>query len=1839
MVGNTDPDIKQHPVDVLARVIPSGVLGSDVRVTLALRPMGARGDGVAQLETWPTDIEKHFVKTPPKLELRFPSLSDPDLAACPDTCGATSEFLQLKAWPNRSNPVPAQRIWHEVIPSASASWTTIHCGLDTLDKLGLAAPQEQTPVCMSGRQGEMVLLVKMLRAIETAQLAVAEKPDMRSAELASIAWKSARNFLFAAEHNPLLDQIYPKTLEEGIGVPKKTTAGKDRTTRLNIDQTRLKRDYALALFNKVADACSAAREVGSKCVESSPWEAAKVLIASKVDRLIDRVSCLLLDKEHAADQKIDALYRRLFDLRQFFLLAAALDSDALEKLETSENDRQPIPDQPPPKHPVDQCKAAVGQGEIGLAIDAARTRIVSIEESPDLGRLFRFFVDFRLPEAELLDLVKRCRPHENTVFALMRIAEPSLLTTSTTEDLARWTLVKIRLGAESGIASFLPASREELLLACVPSAHGQEHEVLQQMDGIYLLGGSYVGIDPTPAAGLAALPLPAYELVSADLRSAAREVDSRADRLLSAAAIGGDDPPAGIIIRAKSGLRSGGLSVVNFNAAARVSHMIGTAQASQQRACGATFLDAEELSMGRLPMFGIQTGVGDDAPHTWHMQTRKHVTYLPRNMERGKKIDVDKLIGQLYPDAGKAPDDPDGPRRLAQATPDRTSPRVFNIATKESTVSLVASVDAAELTFLGDPMGTETGLEDSIQFIDDKSNDLLLDREIKLFTFGGEVSDTECVLPIRFGMPVLCGFSVLYLGGATATPDEVTDRFRELPAATVPRKTNGKLPKGRRYLRSEPVAPPQILIPKSEADLEVAAYRSGRAPDFAPQTTGQVVLRTELDAKGNVTGTIGPTTITRIVLPPLCNLELVENHGAFDSRRPRSFPSKGGDYPLEDVKDIPLFPGAYDKPGLSTRPKDGLKKIHVDAGFGGYPLLRRDLGSASDRPAIVSASFDDGKAWLEQMRRWARLSEKERVGKSAPTSPVGDAVFAPISAKTVDQGRTVPFYPDPMAAMIVIRLRTGADPMSRDCLGRHEVSIVNPQTWPDVKPLAVVIGGPRDGHPVIEIGGMVTISDQECQQIKVNLPQGVSGTLDFWCVPSVAQLAQWSELVDTVTSMDCLPDVIGPSVPGLYGCGLLGMDAPNETRLEQVARRFHEELLIHPLPELSEVKSIVVAHATSRPTSMIAVPADLIGPRLALRRATAGSVVADLGAPLWMERQDELPPSWFTEPPVNANDADLGGFIGVNLASTSSVEISVLAVAPFGTEFDDVKRNRSHADVNAGRVSNVLDRKTGLMRAPSDLDIYGFSVSPQGRVQLPQTEQLWARFTNLPSTIGNPDPAKPAWLALHALFGGKPGDIVADIRPLFADTRARQVQLKFTAISRHSGAFVKRPRIRKGEHIQGTPPTPEDTALTPETFSRCIWLPASARPAVPVSAAQAHPLIYDVEETTGKPYPVITKTRLTRVRLWLTRPWFTSGEGEKLGIVLWPRLSRLRKKHLLNPLQTKALYERPSLDATPVSGPPVRTDYMVLERFEERFLTGAARYITRWGSDPTEAFPSTGWKDWVVPYEIFRDFEFDMEKGTARHLRPDAGFVEKVAMPIPETDKQSKPPSGSTEEPWRQRYLNVDLLTYQPRFDVDREQWYVDLQLDAGQMISPFLRLGVVRYQEHAPRDLQVSLPAEPYELQMATYRQSCLELCPDPTDADRIQLRVTITGPATSDDPKDTGPFADAKVETRMLIRLQGCVKETGIPRFSSEMEVRCAAGGGRWSGKFILPRVAIGNPELDLTVQIEELAYRPPATYPDAYFQSERSKVENDFRVASPRYMCALEVPRLSPTPKRVG
>jgi hypothetical protein len=82
-------------------------------------------------------------------------------------------------------------------------------------------------------------------------------------------------------------------------------------------------------------------------------------------------------------------------------------------------------------------------------------------------------------------------------------------------------------------------------------------------------------------------------------------------------------------------------------------------------------------------------------------------------------------------------------------------------------------------------------------------------------------------------------------------------------------------------------------------------------------------------------------------------------------------------------------------------------------------------------------------------------------------------------------------------------------------------------------------------------------------------------------------------------------------------------------------------------------------------------------------------------------------------------------------------------------------------------------------------------------------------------------------------------------------------------------------------------------------------------------------------------------------------------------------------------------------------------------------------------------------------------------------------------MPV-HVNETVKPDTGEVviDPDAKPEFLDVSLLTFDPCFDLDREEWYIDVDLHPALATDPFVRFGLVRYQPHSiSPNLMVSEP------------------------------------------------------------------------------------------------------------------------------------------------------------------
>jgi len=161
---------------------------------------------------------------------------------------------------------------------------------------------------------------------------------------------------------------------------------------------------------------------------------------------------------------------------------------------------------------------------------------------------------------------------------------------------------------------------------------------------------------------------------------------------------------------------------------------------------------------------------------------------------------------------------------------------------------------------------------------------------------------------------------------------------------------------------------------------------------------------------------------------------------------------------------------------------------------------------------------------------------------------------------------------------------------------------------------------------------------------------------------------------------------------------------------------------------------------------------------------------------------------------------------------------------------------------------------------PTDLPTWGIDVPSTGSVDVVARWEEWG---------DGPTPtASSALVAQLSLLRGSTS--LPDIRHDFGDTRHRMVTFRLTAVSRFRDCFAE------GDQA--------DLFRLDGDLDE-VSVKSTARPRPPVVVSVVPAFAWQEERGSG----TVTRTRLGgRLRVELARPWFTTGQGESLAVVVWP---------------------------------------------------------------------------------------------------------------------------------------------------------------------------------------------------------------------------------------------------------------------------------------------------------------------------------------------------------------
>ena len=275
------------------------------------------------------------------------------------------------------------------------------------------------------------------------------------------------------------------------------------------------------------------------------------------------------------------------------------------------------------------------------------------------------------------------------------------------------------------------------------------------------------------------------------------------------------------------------------------------------------------------------------------------------------------------------------------------------------------------------------------------------------------------------------------------------------------------------------------------------------------------------------------------------------------------------------------------------------------------------------------------------------------------------------------------------------------------------------------------------------------------------------------------------------------------------------------------------------------------------------------------------------------------------------------------------------------------------------------------------------------------------------------------------------------------DTRHRVIEYQFRASSRFREYF--QPAL-----VAPDPDVSGDDGQSVVGPKATVSIPSSARPAAPIVHSVV-PLLRWSDGTEPEQPVARRHGRRAGVRIFLERPWFSSGVGELLGVLLAPA----RGGDTFGPVPDDQ------------SGFP---------------------FVSKWGGDPA-------WLSAPVERRPLANVQLD-------NLLRFSGLDDRPEPGRPVTGLQQLPLASLPERP------TVGVVGYAPQYNAERKLWYADVALDPGPTFWPFVRLAVCRYQPESIDRCHLSPPVRCDFVQLPPERTTSV------SRTDDRHVRVVVSGP-----------------------------------------------------------------------------------------------------------------------------
>jgi hypothetical protein len=364
----------------------------------------------------------------------------------------------------------------------------------------------------------------------------------------------------------------------------------------------------------------------------------------------------------------------------------------------------------------------------------------------------------------------------------------------------------------------------------------------------------------------------------------------------------------------------------------------------------------------------------------------------------------------------------------------------------------------------------------------------------------------------------------------------------------------------------------------------------------------------------------------------------------------------------------------------------------------------------------------------------------------------------------------------------------------------------------------------------------------------------------------------------------------------------------------------------------------------------------------------------------------------------------------------------------------------------------------------------------------------------------------------------------------FPDTKARHLTITLHGVSRFTEFYepAKVPAEAKKDE-----PNPADFEKHDPKHDVTLWVPSTARPAAPV----VDRILPVFRWSTDAPKDKIIVTRDVDLRVYLKRPWHSSGEGERLGVICWP----------------------PNLFSDATADEVARCT--LLDRKAPNVVNPKEEFLTRWGADPIHL---SGDLSDLIPADQFASAELRVPDLPLELPHRDADLP--GGTPQLDIDKgcPNDPPDPTRPRKTRDAApdsVNVAIVAYTPKLDAQRgDTWYCDLPITAGDAYFPFIRLGLSRYQPNSSQaKLALSYPVAEWA-QIPPQRKASLQF------TGSRKILVTVTGTGYHQSQGDELPNERHLIDRpRLRIRVCRAVLPDRIPEHQPEINYLPLVVGGK--------------------------------------------------------------------------